>query len=475
MAVTVKTIPSMNVPFTDSQGRISPIWHEFLRSFVAATVDGTISGDNSSGVVVAGNGLTSVGDITLNVGQGNGIAVNANDVAVNINSLASVQASLADEVMISVPSDNNTLRKTSVSSIAALVDVASEGLDSPNGTDNVIGGNGAGSNLSTSTGNTLIGKDAGKLITTSEYNTALGWKSLDALTTTGNPYGSVAIGASALGQATGIANTAVGYNAGLGTIGSNHNTMLGNSVLEFTNSSNTVAIGSLALNGSYGTLADQVVIGYQAGSHGIKNVHVGYQSGAGNDTTRRDEQSGLGYQALFGRTGDGNVGVGARAGKYLGAGSNNTFLGCDTGATATTGDNNTVIGYTADKSAATVSNEFTLGNSSIATLRCQQTSITALSDRRDKKDIEDLELGLDFINTLRPVKFTWNMRDGGRVGELEAGFIAQELLEASEKSGAKWVGLVSENNLNRLEASPGKLLPILVKAVQELSKLKLSS
>jgi len=34
-----------------------------------------------------------------------------------------------------------------------------------------------------------------------------------------------------------------------------------------------------------------------------------------------------------------------------------------------------------------------------------------LSDERDKTDIKDTNLGLDFINKLRPVDFRWNYRD----------------------------------------------------------------
>jgi hypothetical protein len=116
-----------------------------------------------------------------------------------------------------------------------------------------------------------------------------------------------------------------------------------------------------------------------------------------------------------------------------------------------------------------VSNEATIGNSSIATLRCQQTSITALSDRRDKKDIQDLTLGLNFVENLKPVKFTWAMRDGNPRNDSEAGFIAQDLLQNSKDFNCEWANLVLTNNPERLEASPGKLIPILVKAIQELS------
>ena len=135
-----------------------------------------------------------------------------------------------------------------------------------------------------------------------------------------------------------------------------------------------------------------------------------------------------------------------------------------------TGSNNTMIGFSSDASSTSVSNEISLGNSSISSLRCQVTSITALSDRRDKKDIKELPIGLDFINALNPVQFTWDMRDGAKVGQKEAGFIAQELDAAQQDAGVEdLMNLVLKTNPDKLEATPGKLIPVLVKAIQELS------
>ncbi len=122
MAVTGKTIPSINVPFTDKNGRINPIWHEFLRSFVAASVDGTIVEGGIPTNIVAGNGLvgTTEGNTTsLRVGQGQGIAVNADDVNLDINSLQSVELSLEDEIPVSDISDNNIIKKTAVRNLVA--------------------------------------------------------------------------------------------------------------------------------------------------------------------------------------------------------------------------------------------------------------------------------------------------------------------------------------------------------------------
>ena len=120
-------------------------------------------------------------------------------------------------------------------------------------------------------------------------------------------------------------------------------------------------------------------------------------------------------------------------------------------------------------------NQVTLGNSSIGTLRCQVTSITALSDQRDKKDIETIPYGLDFVNSLKPKKFVWDNRaetneDGNEFfsankGKKDIGFIAQELQTVDDD----YLNLVYDSNPEKLEATYGRLIPVLVKAIQDLS------
>jgi hypothetical protein len=155
-------------------------------------------------------------------------------------------------------------------------------------------------------------------------------------------------------------------------------------------------------------------------------------------------------------------------------GNRNTGIGGGSfgfGTTLTTGNNNTVIGNGADVAAAGSSNSITLGNSSITVIRAQVTTITALSDARDKTNVTALPVGLDFINSLNPVKFTWEMREPNEVkdGTSEAGFIAQDLQSAQAAADADYLGLVYDENPEKLEASAGKLIPVLVKAIQELS------
>ena len=134
------------------------------------------------------------------------------------------------------------------------------------------------------------------------------------------------------------------------------------------------------------------------------------------------------------------------------------------------GCNNTMLGFNAQASSSSVSNEITLGDSNITNLRCNDTTISSLSDERDKDNIVDLNWGLQFIEDLRPVKFDWARRDGSMVGRVDIGFIAQELDSVEDKyESHEYTRLVSHENPDKLEADPMKTYPILIKAVQELS------
>jgi hypothetical protein len=194
-----------------------------------------------------------------------------------------------------------------------------------------------------------------------------------------------------------------------------------------------------------------------------------------------------------------NAFYGASAGQEHVSGDYNTFIGYASGPTnnaASTGSNNTAIGNGAQFSAAATSNEIVLGNSSVTALKCQVQTITALSDERDKSDIVDLNYGLDLVMNLKPKKFVWDLRDEvvidieekiipGKDGEKDitevietprtvkpttsglkdVGFIAQELKEIDND----FLRLVNSSNPEKLQASYSRLLPVLVKAIQELS------
>jgi hypothetical protein len=166
-----------------------------------------------------------------------------------------------------------------------------------------------------------------------------------------------------------------------------------------------------------------------------------------------------------------NTAYGISAANSLTTGANNTIIGYNSGAALQSGSNNIIIGSNASSSTTSISNEITLGNNSISVLRCQANSITTLSDMRDKTNIEEIPVGLNFINEITPVKFDWNTRDGSKVDITDFGFIAQDLQNAETNTNIKVPHLVHDNNPDKLEASYGALIPIMVKAIKELSAI----
>jgi hypothetical protein len=81
-----------------------------------------------------------------------------------------------------------------------------------------------------------------------------------------------------------------------------------------------------------------------------------------------------------------------------------------------------------------------------------------------------LDAGLNFVNELKPVRFEWNNRGGGLEGRKDVGFTAQGLQETQLKTGLEIPNLVNDDCLDKLSIMPTQLIPILVKAVQELSQ-----
>jgi hypothetical protein len=217
---------------------------------------------------------------------------------------------------------------------------------------------------------------------------------------------------------------------------------------------------------------DSVFIGDQAGASDFStggNVFVGKSAGTSNIN---------GYANTFVGAGAASQNINGSLNTYIGTGAGqqnqsdgNTFIGWNAGSNAVSGNSSTCIGANSQPSVSNPFAEFTLGNPFVATLRCAATTITAVSDGRDKKEIKELPVGLNFINGLKPVQFVWNDRDVEQKRDInDIGFIAQDLKKAQEETNiADSLRLVYESNPEKLEASYGRLIPILVKAIQDLS------
>ena len=203
-------------------------------------------------------------------------------------------------------------------------------------------------------------------------------------------------------------------------------------------------------------------MGYNAGinlSTGTNNTLIGAHTASGDTITGTD-----------------NTCVGAVAGHALTSGGNNLLLGHDAGRAASPSGNIT-----------TGSNNVCLGDDNISNLFCADTSISS-SDSRDKADITDFTIGLNWIKDLRPVTYRWDKRswygtdeeplgtpDGSKKkSKVNIGFLAQEALEVEKANG---FGDSADNMLicnltedgQRYGMKYERLVPILVNAVKELS------
>jgi len=231
--------------------------------------------------------------------------------------------------------------------------------------------------LSNTTGdqNTAIGYSALRDSTIGVNNTAIGYGSLSSNTTGSN---NTAVGYGALNiSETGASNTAVGIFALHVTTTGGNNTAVGNNALQTnTTGYQNTAIGASALD---------------VNSNGYVNTAVG-TSALGSNTT-----------------GFSNTAVGVLALNSNTVGDFNTAIGYSAFTTGTNYNNSTAVGYDAQ---VTGSNQIQLGSGS--TTCYTNGAVQNRSDIRDKADIRDTQLGLDFVNSLRPVDFKWDMREDYR-------------------------------------------------------------
>lgn len=177
-----------------------------------------------------------------------------------------------------------------------------------------------------------------------------------------------------------------------------------------TNSYASIAdctINGVTVGRGGGNISGNTAVGYTAlenNTTGTGTVALGY--GAANGTTTGDYNVALGTAALFGNsTGDRNVAIGQNA-LYFSGSSKCTAVG----SLALNGGgsllNSTGLGYNAE---VTGDNQVQLGDSSTTTY--VYGTVQNRSDLRDKADVRDTVLGLDFIQSLRPVDYKLDMRD----------------------------------------------------------------
>lgn len=340
--------------------------------------------------------------------------------------------------------------------------------------------------------NTSYGVGALSGVTSGDTNTAVGVNALSANTTA---IQNTAVGFEALNTNNGLANTAYGFQAGYSNVTanrnvaigfqallnnrSNDNTALGFQAMQALSSQNSifnVALGFQAMQNSNGTVPNPVVgntfVGRHAGlnSSGDNCVGVG-MSALGRGVNTGDNNIAIGVSALEDNTnGTENTVIGTLSSWRSTIGSGNTVIGYSAGSTLSTGSNNVLIGRNAEPSSATANNEIVIGagtaGSGNAYVNAPGWNFS--SDRRLKENILDSELGLKFINSIRPVSY---YRKDDTDKKIEFGFIAQELDRSLETAGIFNSGIIGERADGILTVRYNEFLPITIKAVQEQQEL----
>lgn len=374
------------------------------------------------------------------------------------------------------------------------------------GTNNfAIGINALASN-ETGSANIALGNDAlcrlkGGAIPATGTFTGYGWNNIAigdaAQRDCESGYENLAIGTLNLrNNRTGKWNIAVGHNSQiLNTVG-DCNISLGAYCLTTNFGNNNLAIGWSALEGQ--ETGSNIAIGHtamNANRTGTLNTAVGSEALFRNVSGNQNVAMGIGVLANV-VSGSSNTAVGSYSLSSLKAGaSRNTALGQDALLHATTGNGNTALGHGAladlngfndctgvgIAAAVTGSRQLQLGND--ATTVHSFSAIQTRSDARDKADVRDTRLGLDFIRLLRPVDFRWNPRrnPGSAVGSEEKsgkrtrfhhGLIAQEVQAVVRQTGVAFGG-VQDHAINGgnpvMSIGYEELIAPLIKAVQELS------
>ena len=330
-----------------------------------------------------------------------------------------------------------------------------------------------------------VGYSVGRYLKATTATTLVGSYHLDNSSNINNATYTTCVGYKIARQASGDTSysTLIGNDVGNCISGSLRDVFIGYDIVGKSDrtfeSQDNIFIGNKIASGTYGQvdkIHSNVCIGQNV-LHGNASgvVFIGQNAGQSWDYDYSQAKTVLiGQYAASGLTsGIGNTVVGARAATSLVTfASANTMIGSDAGNSVTTGTNNTCIGYDSDTATATSSDSVTLGDGYITSLRCNVTTISSLSDERDKTNILDLDQGWEFIKRLRPVKFDWARRNdtrGDYTGKKEYGFIAQELQALENEFNIKeYTQLVLDDNPDKLEAAPMRTYPILVQAVKEL-------
>jgi hypothetical protein len=184
----------------------------------------------------------------------------------------------------------------------------------------------------------------------------------------------------------------------------------------------------------------------------------------------------LGVSAIYATTsGTCNAALGVESLKYNTTGSFNTALGSRAGLVLNGGSGNVIIGsldpvgtYSPVFDINAENNRVVVGTTAV-TNAYVQVAWTVTSDARDKIVEGSVPHGLEFVKQLEPKAFHFKKdRESTEAhGPLRYGFLAQDILALEGGSGI----IIDSTDPNKLRYNGEALVPVLVKAIQELSTM----
>lgn len=294
----------------------------------------------------------------------------------------------------------NGTGKANIFDAATQYNISGQRVLSTPGTDNLFAGVSAGRENNSGTGNTFIGSAAGLVNTTGYRNSFVG---LNA----------------------GVSNTTGYYNAFFGYRAGSSNT---------TQNSNSF-------------------FGAEAGATNIANYNSFFGSNAGLNNTTGALNSFFGSNSgNSNTTAFGNTFIGSDAGGLTNVGGGNTFIGYYAGKTNISGLSNTLLGSSADVNAVNLTYATAIGAEAVvatnntivlgrpngldkvripglgtagATTLCRNANneiSTCSSSLRYKTNVAPFNFGLNLLNRLKPITFSW--KDGGMA---DLGFGAEDV------------------------------------------------
>ncbi|MDU1891834.1 MAG: tail fiber domain-containing protein [Dysgonomonas sp.] len=355
------------------------------------------------------------------------------------------------------------------------------------GTGNTAIGYQAIADFSGGRGNTAVGAlsmggNAYSIVPAGNDNTAIGYRALREHQGSGD--GNTVVGSDALLKNGGEGNTAVGHSSMYYShhMQSNmnivtHNTAVGRYAMDKPRGGYNVAVGNQAMQFQdlnigttvYKSAEYNTVVGTEAFS---SNVLVNEEHGSINNVI-------IGYRAKTShKKGSNNVVIGTKAGSNNYIGSNNIYIGTEAGPTLVeSGDTD-------------VSNRLQVGNwiygdlsgtnyrigingkpgmtSAVAAEvlqvngKIKSGGHSTFSDRRLKKNINNMSYGLADVMKLRPVTYQFK---NDKSNENKVGFIAQEVKEVIPEVASGTEGDMEKGEV--LSIAYGELTAILTKAIQE--------